>query len=769
MGRALAATFEEAGGLFVKLGQAMASQPQLVTPAIAAELARLQDQAAPSDPGAAMRVVAEEIGPVDELFAEFGAEPVATASIGQTYFARLRNGSEVVKVQRPGIRPVVEGDLEILTRLAGRLERRTTWARALGMSELVAGFAQSTREELDFRIESTNGEDAAAALKDDDLIKVPAIMEDLTTSRLIVQERIIGRSIGAPGALAGITPAARKILADRLLELIVGLMLDGKRFHADPHPGNVFIDDAGRLALIDFGSVGRLNRFERLGLLDLFRGLRDEDPAVMRQAALRLGAAEARVDAEALDRELARVLTRAILPGDRFDPAAVGDMLIVFRDYGIRLPRSITALFRTLFTIMGTLDILSPGYDLIGAIKRLGRGIGGLGPSFGGVRDFVEKQVLTVGPALTRLPGDIDDLARSLLRGDVRTRVSLFSESENVRFVRGMVNRAILTAIGAVLSLGSILLLTAQGAADTTDALHAIGGLGLTFRLTAAAPHSRADSARSRIALARSKTLPCASPPLRASGGGSGGADGNRTRAICLGSRSSAIELQPRIARCTRLRQHNRSARAAHYAGTVLLSDRDIKAQLDAERIGLDPLDLQMVQPSSVDVRLDRYFRLFDNHKYPFIDPAQDQPDLTHLVEVAPDEAFILHPGEFVLGSTFERVTLPDDVAARLEGKSSLGRLGLLTHSTAGFIDPGFSGHVTLELSNVATLPIKLWPGMKIGQLCFFQLSSAAENAYGSGPYGNRYQGQRGPTASRSFQSFHRTDVSVRDAGSAGA
>ena len=175
-----------------------------------------------------------------------------------------------------------------------------------------------------------------------------------------------------------------------------------------------------------------------------------------------------------------------------------------------------------------------------------------------------------------------------------------------------------------------------------------------------------------------------------------------------------------------------------------------------------------MVQPSSVDVRLDRYFRLFDNHKYPFIDPAEDQPDLTHLIEVAPDEPFILHPGEFALGSTFEQVTLPDDVAARLEGKSSLGRLGLLTHSTAGFIDPGFSGHVTLELSNVATLPIKLWPGMKIGQLCFFRLSSPAENPYGTGGYLNRYQGQRGPTASRSFQNFHRSDVGVTDAGSAG-
>jgi len=192
----------------------------------------------------------------------------------------------------------------------------------------------------------------------------------------------------------------------------------------------------------------------------------------------------------------------------------------------------------------------------------------------------------------------------------------------------------------------------------------------------------------------------------------------------------------------------------------VLLSDLDIRSELDSGRIGLDPLDLDMVQPSSVDVRLDRFFRLFDNHKYQHIDPAMDQPDLTRLVEVDSTEAFVLHPGEFVLGATFEVVSLPDDVAARLEGKSSLGRLGLLTHSTAGFIDPGFSGHVTLELSNVATLPITLWPGMKIGQLCFFRLTSAAEHPYGSEKYGSRYQGQRGPTASRSFKNFHRTDVS---------
>lgn len=191
----------------------------------------------------------------------------------------------------------------------------------------------------------------------------------------------------------------------------------------------------------------------------------------------------------------------------------------------------------------------------------------------------------------------------------------------------------------------------------------------------------------------------------------------------------------------------------------MLLSDRDIRAEVESGRVGLDPYDAGMVQPSSIDVRLDRFFRVFENHRYPHIDPAAEQPDLTRLVEAPDGEAFVLHPGEFVLASTFEVVTLPDDVAARLEGKSSLGRLGLLTHSTAGFIDPGFSGHVTLELSNVATLPIMLWPGMKIGQLCFFRLSSPAEHPYGSAKHGSRYQGQRGPTPSRSFQSFHRTEV----------
>jgi dCTP deaminase len=191
----------------------------------------------------------------------------------------------------------------------------------------------------------------------------------------------------------------------------------------------------------------------------------------------------------------------------------------------------------------------------------------------------------------------------------------------------------------------------------------------------------------------------------------------------------------------------------------VLLSDRDIKAEISAGRVKVEPFDGAMIQPSSVDVRLDRFFRVFENHKYSVIDPSIEQSDLTREVAVEANEEFILHPGEFVLASTYEVITLPDDIAGRLEGKSSLGRLGLLTHSTAGFIDPGFSGHITLELSNVANLPVKLFPGMKIGQLCLIKLSSPAENPYGSALYGSRYQGQRGPTASKSWLNFHQSKI----------
>ena len=194
----------------------------------------------------------------------------------------------------------------------------------------------------------------------------------------------------------------------------------------------------------------------------------------------------------------------------------------------------------------------------------------------------------------------------------------------------------------------------------------------------------------------------------------------------------------------------------------MVLSDRTIARLLEEERIVIEPYDESLLQPSSVDVRVDRFFRVFHNARYPYIDVKEPQEDLTELVEIDDERPFILHPGEFVLGSTLERIVLPDDLVARLEGKGSLGRLGLLIHSTAGFIDPGWDGHVTLELSNVANLPITIYHGMKIGQISFVQLTEPADKPYGSGDLGSKYQGQMGPTPSRYWQNFDVTRTESR-------
>jgi dCTP deaminase len=186
----------------------------------------------------------------------------------------------------------------------------------------------------------------------------------------------------------------------------------------------------------------------------------------------------------------------------------------------------------------------------------------------------------------------------------------------------------------------------------------------------------------------------------------------------------------------------------------VIFSDRTIKEAIASGRIYIEPFEERNIQPSSIDLRVGNCFRVFENHRYSFIDPKESQADLTKEVAASVDQPFVLHPGEFVLGSTFEVVRLGNDIVARLEGKSSLGRVGLLIHSTAGFVDPGFEGHLTLELSNVANLPIAIYPGMRIGQLSFYQLSTPAENPYGSARAGSKYQGQRGPTPSRIHQDF---------------
>ena len=484
LGKSLRMSFEDAGGLFVKLGQAMAQQPQLVGPAVAAELAPLQESAPPADLKAARAVIAADVGPLDEVFSEFASEPLGAASIAQTYLARLHDGREVVvKVQRPGVAEAVERDLDILVRLADRFDRQTTWARSIGLKELVIGFGERTREELDFRIEAANEWSAAKATDETDVVRVPAVIEGLCTQRVLVEERAPGRSVGSEDAFAGWDDPGRRALADGLLSLMLRQMLSGEPFHADPHPGNVFLRPDGRLELIDFGAVGRLDAYERAAFLDLLRGVQGQDPTLVREGLLRIGVPAGPVDDEALDRELARLLSRTWRPDGGLNPRLFEDLLYVLRDFQIVLPRSTTTLIRTFVTLLGTLEVIAPGFRVMDAAQRLrGELVSSLQVPHD-LRELVADQAARNAHIIERLPREVDGLVRVLRRGDLRARVRLWADEEDVRVARGMVNRAAMAVIASALSLASALMLTA----GSTSALHGVrvvnllGAVGVFF------------------------------------------------------------------------------------------------------------------------------------------------------------------------------------------------------------------------------------------------------------------------------------------------
>jgi ubiquinone biosynthesis protein len=484
LGRALRKSFEDAGGLFVKLGQAMAQQPQLVTPAVAAELAPLQLEAAPADLEAARAVITADIGPPEEIFAEFHPTPLGSASIAQTYLAQLRDGQEVVvKVQRPGVASAIERDLDILRRFADRFDRRRTWARAIGLKELVAGFDERTREELDFRIEADNEASAARSIGDAGVVVVPRVIEGLTTERVLVEERAPGGSVGSVDSFAGWEAEKRRVLADGLLSLMLGQMLSGEPFHADPHPGNVFLRPDGRLELIDFGAVGRLDPYERSAFLDLLRGLQRQDPAVIREGILRIGVAHGTVDEEALDRELARLLSRQVRTDGRIDPRMFQDLLFVLRDFRIVLPRSTTTLLRTFMTLLGTLEVIAPGYQITEAAQRLGGELVAQRDLPHDLQGLLADQAAKNAHIIERLPREVDALTRVLLRGDFRARLRLLSDDEEIRTAKSLLNRVVMAIVASALSLASAVLLTAGSAPllHGVQIINLLGAVGLFF------------------------------------------------------------------------------------------------------------------------------------------------------------------------------------------------------------------------------------------------------------------------------------------------
>jgi ubiquinone biosynthesis protein len=476
--RRLRAALEDAGGLFVKLGQALADQPQLVGPAVAAELAGLQDEAVPADLDAARVVITEELGPWDEVFAEMSSTPLGAASIAQTYLGRLHDGREVdVKVQRPGVADSVQCDLDILRRLVDRLDRRTTWAPSMGLKELVAGFDERTREELDFRIEAANAIAAQRSLDPGDPVRIPRIIDTFTTARVMVEERAEGRPVGSPGIFEGWTAERRGALADGFLTFTIRRMLAGEPFHADLHPGNVFVRPDGLLELIDFGSVGTLDPYERSGLVDMLIGVQREDPTLLRQGLFRIGTPTRRIDEDALDRELARLLSSGRQQGGVVSGQLFDQVLLVLRDFGILLPRSTATLFRALVTLLGTLRVIAPGYDITAAAGRVGADLSSDDGPPSNLSDLVSKTALNNALVLRRLPQQVDALARSLLHGDLRTRVSLLSEPEDVRVARGMVNRLVMGIIASALALAAAIMLSA-GSAPTVSGFRVVNLMG---------------------------------------------------------------------------------------------------------------------------------------------------------------------------------------------------------------------------------------------------------------------------------------------------
>ena len=484
--RRVRVALEEAGGISIKLGQLLATRVDLIPPGAAREFAGLQERAPAVSADLICRTLETELGqPVEEAFGSFERVPLAAASIAQVHRAHLHDGTPVVvKVRRPGIVEVVERDLAIIRRLVRRLERRTEWGHQHGISGLADDFAAGLSEELDLRREARNVEDARLALADLPDVRVPQVYAELSTAAVLVMEELPGTTIASMGT--GASPAGppvdRHKAARRLLEAELTPMLAGQPFHADPHPGNVFLLPDGGLGLIDLGAVGRLDAFERASITGLVTALRDEDPTALREAIAEVANLPAGADVVALDRALARFMATHLSTGRAPDAQMLTDLARLLGDHHIRLPQATTTMFRALVTLEGTLQVLDPEFALLEAAEELGAGLlrARLDPEQ--LRTAARDELLRTAPLLQRVPRHLDRLATLAERGELRTHVSLFSTERDAELVTRLANRLLLGFAGATLGLVSAVLLSLHAgpavSGDTT-LLDVLGYLGL--------------------------------------------------------------------------------------------------------------------------------------------------------------------------------------------------------------------------------------------------------------------------------------------------
>ena len=458
VGVRLRRVLEEAGGVYVKLGQIAATRVDLIPTDVCDELSSLQNRVAP-EPVEVIRpaLEAELGGTVDEVFAEFDWEPLASASIGQTYRARLRTGEAVVvKIQRPGIDDVIERDLAALALLANVAQRRTTFGQGLRSGELLAQFATSLRAELDYGHEADVMLEMALLLGPDSRVRVPRVHTEYCTDRLLVQEHFDGYTVAEIAELdaAGID---RKVLAEELLRSTLEQVLRIGLFHADPHPGNIFAFRDGSLGLIDFGAVGRLDPIQQAAVVDILAAIMRRDVGLLRDGIERVAEVQNSDRPEELERALARLLADHVRVTGVVEPSVLQDLVATLARFGIRLPADLVVLSRTLVTVDGTLRVLAPDLSLVSAATDSMTSVTTPAPID---RDaMIRDELLSALPHLRRLPDRIDRILTLTSRGELRVRNIVDEDAR--RILRTLVNRALLVAAGAAFLVVAAVLLVA--------------------------------------------------------------------------------------------------------------------------------------------------------------------------------------------------------------------------------------------------------------------------------------------------------------------
>jgi ubiquinone biosynthesis protein len=487
LARSLRQAMEDGGVTFVKLGQILSTRRDLLPPEFISELSRLQDDA-PKVPWPEIEDVLQRSlgGPVTEKFASFGTEPIAAASIAQVHTATLPSGDQVVvKVRRPDVTGVVASDLDIVQRLAGRLERSTRWGRSVGAVDLAQGFAAALREELDLRIEARNmtAVATATAARGEDL-RVPVPYQPYCGERILVMQYLEGRPLLA--ASAGLSAGSRAALARDLLNSLLGqVMLDGI-FHADPHPGNILLLNDDRLGLLDWGSVGRIDAGLRGALQRLLLALDRGDPVMLTDALLDVVDRTEQLDEPRLERALGRFLARYFTAGATPDVRMFTDLFRIVADYGLAVPPEIAAVFRALATMEGTLTQLAPGFDIVTEARHFGGQQLAAQLSPEAIRKTAADDLTALVPMLRRLPRRIDRIGGALEAGRLTVSVRLLADVSDRRYLTGLVHRVLLTFLAAAAGIMAVLMIGLRGGPVLSNTVSLYSFLGYCLLAIAA-------------------------------------------------------------------------------------------------------------------------------------------------------------------------------------------------------------------------------------------------------------------------------------------